>query len=228
MDNEIKILIERFMAGLTSIEEEDRLAEYFRTHDVDDSLREYKEMFAWFDRGMPLNDTSAPLPAGNNNADDTEVAGMRRSKTQLRVLYIVAAAAAAVLLLIVTLPRNHSAQTVRTAAMSEPQTVRPVPAPADTVIADTAMTMPPKRKKPRRKPRRDMYKPMPPKTYIARNEQDSANKAAERMVEEQIAETKRRQDEMLDRLFNEYKRIELSMDAYITAYENYEEETRCY
>ena len=38
MDNEIKILIERFMAGLTSIEEEDRLAEYFRTHDVDDSL----------------------------------------------------------------------------------------------------------------------------------------------------------------------------------------------
>ena len=137
MDNEIKILIERFMAGLTSIEEEDRLAEYFRTHDVDDSLREYKEMFAWFDRGMPLNDTSAPLPAGNNNADDTEVAGMRRSKTPLRALYIVAAAAAAVLLLIVTLPRNHSAQTVRTAAMSEPQTVRPVPAPADTVIAET-------------------------------------------------------------------------------------------
>ena len=48
---EISRILDRFMAGETSLDEEQMLAEYFRTHQVDDEWREYKEMFALFDSG---------------------------------------------------------------------------------------------------------------------------------------------------------------------------------
>ena len=46
---EIATLIERFMAGESTLAEEQLLADYFRTHEVADEWREYKEMFALFD-----------------------------------------------------------------------------------------------------------------------------------------------------------------------------------
>ena len=48
---EIAQLIEKFMAGITSIAEEDMLAQYFRTHEVSEEWTVYKEMFALFDNG---------------------------------------------------------------------------------------------------------------------------------------------------------------------------------
>jgi len=48
---EIADLLEKFMAGETSLEEEHVLAQYFRTHEVSDEWAEYKEMFALFDSG---------------------------------------------------------------------------------------------------------------------------------------------------------------------------------
>ena len=48
---EIAQLIEKFMAGTTSIAEEDVLAQYFRTHEVNEEWTVYKEMFALFDAG---------------------------------------------------------------------------------------------------------------------------------------------------------------------------------
>lgn len=48
---EIAQLIEKFMAGTTSIAEEDVLAQYFRTHEVSEEWTVYKEMFALFDNG---------------------------------------------------------------------------------------------------------------------------------------------------------------------------------
>ena len=43
---EIAQLLSKFMAGETSVAEEEVLAQYFRTHEVDDEWAEYKEMFA--------------------------------------------------------------------------------------------------------------------------------------------------------------------------------------
>lgn len=54
MDKDIERLLRRFMDGLTTVEEENRIAEYFRTHEVDAEWKAYKDMFAWFDDGMPL------------------------------------------------------------------------------------------------------------------------------------------------------------------------------
>ena len=48
---EIAHMLDKFMAGETSLNEEQMLAEYFRTNEVDDEWQEYKEMFALFDSG---------------------------------------------------------------------------------------------------------------------------------------------------------------------------------
>ncbi len=46
---EIAQLLSKFMAGETSVAEEEVLAQYFRTHEVDEEWAEYKEMFTLFD-----------------------------------------------------------------------------------------------------------------------------------------------------------------------------------
>ncbi len=52
-EKEIRRLLERFMSGETTIEEEDRLGDYFRTaHDIPAEWQEYKLMFDYFDSGM--------------------------------------------------------------------------------------------------------------------------------------------------------------------------------
>lgn len=70
--NDIQLLLDRYLDGLTSLEEEDRLADYFRSHDVPEAWQAYKEMFAYFDAGMPtdkaeeksVRNTIAPLHYG--------------------------------------------------------------------------------------------------------------------------------------------------------------------
>lgn len=65
MDNErkhIEELIQRFMDGESTLDEERYLGRWLRDHDVDDSLRPYQRMFAFFDEGMPLK-TEATAPA---------------------------------------------------------------------------------------------------------------------------------------------------------------------
>lgn len=54
-EKDIRQLLDRFMAGTTSLDEESRLGEWFRTHPhVSDDLKEYQMMFGYFDDGMPL------------------------------------------------------------------------------------------------------------------------------------------------------------------------------
>lgn len=50
---EIATLIDKFMEGRTTIAEEQELYVWFRNHDVDEAWQPFKEMFAWYDEGMP-------------------------------------------------------------------------------------------------------------------------------------------------------------------------------
>ena len=59
---EIAQLLGRFMAGKSSLDEERALAEYFRTHEVSDEWKEYKEMFALFDSGTVDIEAQTALP----------------------------------------------------------------------------------------------------------------------------------------------------------------------
>lgn len=67
---EIAQLIDKFMAGETSIAEENVLAQYFRIHEVSKEWATYKEMFALFDAGEVNIDVEAEAteqPANKQN-----------------------------------------------------------------------------------------------------------------------------------------------------------------
>ena len=57
---DMRQLIARFMDGVSTIDEERQMAEYFRTHEVDAELQPYKQMFALFDSGN-VELTTKPL-----------------------------------------------------------------------------------------------------------------------------------------------------------------------
>ncbi len=49
---QISDLLDKFMDGLTTLEEEAALGDYFRTHEVPREWEDYRLMFGYFDRGM--------------------------------------------------------------------------------------------------------------------------------------------------------------------------------
>ncbi len=235
MEKDIQTLIKRFMAGQTSIEEEDLLAEYFRTHDVGEDLQPYKEMFAWFDQGMPLGRGQGDEETSQRGDKSTRGQANEGTRTQdkprishkLRYLFTAAAAAIA-MLFVLTWPKTEQPQTAEsTPTTALPDPVRPE-TKADTLTADTATVSTPKRKKRRRSVRRDMYKPMPPKVYIAEAAQDTIKTEAEMIAEEKIKDTEKRQEEILNDIYNDYKRIEAGIEIYLTALENYDVEEEYY
>lgn len=50
------------MEGESTLDEERELGLWFRSHEVDDSLKPYREMFAAFDRGLPFAQPDTPAP----------------------------------------------------------------------------------------------------------------------------------------------------------------------
>ena len=70
---EIAQLLSKFMAGDTNVTEELELAQYFRTHEVDEKWTEYKEMFALFDSGQVDIDPEADTPALPHDADNGNI-----------------------------------------------------------------------------------------------------------------------------------------------------------
>ena len=50
--HQIKALLDKFMDGQTTVEEEALLADYFRSSDVPAEWEDYRDMFSYFDRGM--------------------------------------------------------------------------------------------------------------------------------------------------------------------------------
>ena len=62
--HQIEALLDKFMAGKTTIEEESMLSEYFSTtHDVPTEWEDYKVLFGYIDRGLEgdlLPETSSP------------------------------------------------------------------------------------------------------------------------------------------------------------------------
>ena len=102
---EIAQLLNKFMAGETSITEEEVLAQYFRTHEVDNEWAEYKEMFALFDNG----EVDIDIEDGTSEQsikDDSEKVKMLpktvREKPKIVALrWLMAGIAASIVLLVV-------------------------------------------------------------------------------------------------------------------------------
>jgi hypothetical protein len=126
---QIAQLLSKFMAGETSLAEEQLLAQYFSTHDVGEEWAEYKQMFALFDSGEV----------------DIEV----KTKPKLVALrWAVAAVAASALLLLALRLSLHPAEETpavtytATSSQSKPQPVTPpiVKEKPEAVVAEAQPT----------------------------------------------------------------------------------------
>lgn len=107
-------MLDKFMAGETSLNEEQVLAVYFRTHEVGEEWREYKEMFALFDNGAVdiQPETVEPSKHGARHAVFGRAAVVR---------WLAAAAAVLVVLVMSTMQRERPLKTdVRQVATVKP------------------------------------------------------------------------------------------------------------
>ena len=101
---EIAQLLSKFMAGETSIAEEEVLAHYFRTHEVDEEWAEYKEMFTLFDNGqvdIELDDKTSGQPIKDDSEKIKMLPKAVREKPKIVALrWLMAGIAASIVLLI--------------------------------------------------------------------------------------------------------------------------------
>lgn len=87
-EKNIRLLIGKFMQGLTSIEEEERISQWFAVHaDVSDDLKPYQQMFAYFDKGMPMD---GPMPEDGETSDGGVCREPLRYRSRLRPLCLLA------------------------------------------------------------------------------------------------------------------------------------------
>ena len=109
---EIAQLIEKFMAGTTSIAEEDVLALYFRTHEVSEEWTVYKEMFALFDAGEVDIDVEATMQEDEVHVIKAEMpTTTKRKRTRMVALRWTTAVAASLLLLLMLHNTNANSNT---------------------------------------------------------------------------------------------------------------------
>lgn len=208
MNNDIKKLIERFMAGQTSVEEEDMLAEYFRNNEVDDELKAYKEMFGWFDKGMPLE------------PHDTKQSTRRKRHFSLMPI----TAAAAIIILLITIVWQTGNNNIETTPVQPIQTASMIceNKKSDSIAADTITIQRPKAGKTKRRLRKDTYRIMPPKTYLAQNEHDSIS----RQTDKELEEIYKKQEEIIREIEELYNHQNMSVDIIMASLtEDMEEET---
>ena len=159
---EIAQLLSKFMAGETSVAEEDVLAQYFRTHEVDAEWAEYKEMFALFDNGQvdiePETDTSDAL-SSTDSAKIRMLPKAVREKPKIKTLrWVVAGIAASIVLLVVFhLGRSTAEQpplvakkTIVTKDSVQPrhETITPTEKTEETVVAQATPAKPRTTKRP--------------------------------------------------------------------------------
>ena len=107
----IQSLLDKYLDGQTSLEEERQLGEYFRTQSVPPEWEDYREMFAWFDDGM-----KGEYLQDDNGINITETASTsippKRSKMIRLTLPWLAAACLAGGLIWGIWPKQHSSQSL--------------------------------------------------------------------------------------------------------------------
>lgn len=204
----IRSLIDRFMQGKTSLEEEQQLSQWFATHhDVSDDLKDYQSMFAYFDEGMPLEGQAA----------DTEPERIpkqsRSNHARIRPLWMLMTAAASIALLIgLVVPRlkqevNTAPNTQLAFGNNDTKKAKQTSEPADTTTQETSVTNP-KMEKSKAQPirrnrmyRKHLFDPAPPTSWVAEANIDSLASGNDFMAEAHLQALKDQQNEMLFKLY---------------------------
>ena len=179
---DIAELLDRFIDGETSVEEETALADFFRNATdadkpadmLDEDWKAYREMFRQFDEGF--------------DGANTE----RESANNRRHLWLCASAAAAIAAIVMVFMLNIGGeQTSHAVAEAEsPDTAKAIAAPIDTLHDGGAVTSPSlfQRAKPKKR-RRLPYTPPVPRNLIAKAA--AANGISEESMAVTLEETER-------------------------------------
>lgn len=170
---QIQQLIDKYMNGQTTVDEEQLIARYFRSAtDVPDSLKPYRDMFAYFDDGMPLG--TLPEFDGSSGQADTRVApdsskvvAPRRHSLRIAAWWsgAVAVAAAVALLLIMHRPSAPVQPIASAVVVSDTCSTSTGVEAEQNVVTDSVKLKPQPRR--RRPSVRRRYYLAPPKTYLA-------------------------------------------------------------
>lgn len=216
-EKNIRQLIGRFMQGLTSIEEEEQISQWFAVHaDVSDDLKPYQQMFAYFDKGMPINEqmpTDKGMSIDQQLSEDQqmpveeEIRKPLRYHLRLRPLWSLLAAAAAVALLVVmTWPAqngNSTATPSATLAQADKDSAETLVPAAETEVRNQVKQAVRPKMRPRKRGvyRKHLHSPAPPVTWIAQTVIDSMQQSPEALAEAHLQALEEQQNEMLFRLY---------------------------
>ena len=211
-EKDIRLLLDRFMVGETSLEEEALIGEWFRKHpDVSDDLKEYQMMFGYFDEGMPLD----------HEAEEHVENAHPKAKARMRRLWLPLSLAASIALLIgFTIPwvgQQTGHQDDSKMAQLDGSTAQD---DADSAVVheekspDADLSIPEKIKKSgdsvspktrKHKPgkyRQHLFAPAPPKLWIAQNiATDSLLAEPEKLADAHLREMEIQQNEMFFKLY---------------------------
>ena len=211
-EKDIRLLLNWFMAGETTLEEEALLGEWFRQHpDVSDDLKEYQMMFGYFDEGMPLD----------HEAEEHVEKAHPKAKARMRRLWLPLSLAASIALLIgFAIPwigRQTGHQDDSKMAQLDGRTT---PEDIDSAVVheekspDADLSIPEKIKKSgdsvspktrKHKPgkyRQHKFTPAPPKLWIAQSiATDSLLAEPEMLADAHLWEMEEQQNEMFFKLY---------------------------
>lgn len=215
-EKNIRQLIGRFMQGLTSIEEEEQISQWFAVHtDVSDDLKPYQQMFAYFDKGMPI-DEQMPIDKGMSidkqlSEDkqipvEEEIRKSLRNHSRLRPLWCLLAAAAVALLVVMTWPARNGDSTATpsaTLAQAEKDSAETLVPAAETEVRNQVKQAVRPKMRPRKRGfyRKHLHSPAPPVTWIAQTVIDSIQQTPEALAEAHLQALEEQQNEMLFRLY---------------------------
>ena len=211
-EKDIRLLLNWFMAGETTLEEEALLGEWFRQHpDVSDDLKEYQLMFGYFDEGMPLD----------YEAEERVEDAHPKTKARMRRLWLpIGMAASIALLFVIAIPRigqqiGHQADSkmaqldgrtthedVDSAVVHEEKSTDANLSMPEKVKKSGDFVSPQTRKHKQRKYRQHLFAPAPPKLWIAQNiATDSLLAEPEKLADEHLCEMEAQQNEMFFKLY---------------------------
>ena len=211
-EKDIRLLLDRFMAGETSLEEEALLGEWFRQHpDVSDDLKEYQLMFGYFDEGMPLD----------HEAEKRVENAHPKAKARMRRLWLpIGMAASIALLFVIAIPRIGQQTGYRDDSKMAQLDDRTTQEDADSAVVheekstNADLSIPEKIKKSgdsvspktrKHKPgkyRQHKFTPAPPKLWIAQNiATDSLLAEPEMLADAHLREMEAQQNEMFFKLY---------------------------
>ena len=211
-EKDIRLLLDRFMAGETSLEEEALLGEWFRQHpDVSDDLKEYQLMFGYFDEGMPLDYEA------ENHVEDAHP----KTKARMRRLWLPLSLAASIaLLFVIAIPRIGQQTGHQDDSKMAQLEGRTTPEDTDSAVVheekstNADLSIPEKIKKSgdsvspktrKHKPgkyRQHLFAPAPPKLWIAQNiATDSLLAEPEMLADAHLREMEEQQNEMFFKLY---------------------------